>query len=948
MAIIAAGAAGLIYYLSKNPNIQEEEEYIGLRVPGIEIDGQTIEFPYTDDNSNESIIIKTDKKTYNSFAGSDVYYSVTNTSNMAEKVVLLAYFSKDQSDIKNVKVRQLGEWQDMQIQREGLQLNSTKLAKALTKRKPIPEDFTVKGGTQFEIPAGHTAYFKSEITYPPGKDGEFWIEALGTNGGYGLLDPWYSSSWSYRRQIDIDFTKVASSSGLSNFPVLINITNPDIKHTTFGGKVASSSAGVTGGGGDFVFTSSDGTTKLDHEIEKYASSSGELWAWVEVPTLSVSADTTLYMYYGGPSSGATNQNPTGVWDSNFVGVWHMSEDPTRTCAGTKEMCDSTSNNNDVDSNGSQVVGDQLSGKIAGSLNFDGTNDYLEGADSDSLDVSNAVTVSLWVYPREDGNGNEIPIFRKQDASDSCGAFTLFLYTQWGLLSTDSCNWANRGNSSTPTLNKWQHVVATYDGTSIRYYINGDIRDTKNLDGVGAPNTSVFSIGGPTITGWLTSQYLNGILDEIKISNTARPAAWIKTEYTNQNKPSTFATLSGTQVQIRTAAGLKIGTTASTDTTPGWYQNGATPWDYRRAVTVDKSRVSGTSDLSNFPMLVYLSTSDLKHTSFGGKVASSSAGITGGGGDFVFTSSNGTTKLDHEIEKYASSSGELWAWVEVPTLSVSADTTLYMYYGGPSSGATNQNVSGTWNSNYTGVWHMKNDPTKTCRGTKEVCDSTGNNNDMDSIGDFTSDWVDGYLGKAVEFDNSDVTADYLTGSVTGGSDSTNTVTMQAWVKLRSRASYDGIFEGDDNANGFSRGILVGGATDKPLTFNWDNNEGDTATGLFVALDQWYYFVAVLNGNTANLYLGDRNGSLKTYSDSNTNTARTMNLTWNIGRDPNGFSARYFDGHIDEVRLVKAAQTDGWIKTEYNNQNKPGVFYSVSGLQYRTPSAPIKIRGGVKFK
>ena len=42
----------------------------------------------------------------------------------------------------------------------------------------------------------------------------------------------------------------------------------------------------------FVFTLSDGTTKLSHEIEHYDSSTGEIIAWVNFPTL-VAASSTI-------------------------------------------------------------------------------------------------------------------------------------------------------------------------------------------------------------------------------------------------------------------------------------------------------------------------------------------------------------------------------------------------------------------------------------------------------------------------------------------------------------------------------------------------------------------------------------------------------------------------------------------------------------------------------
>ena len=67
---------------------------------------------------------------------------------------------------------------------------------------------------------------------------------------------WYDPSWLYRKKLTIDYTKV-SGGPLLNFPVLINRTDADLIS-----KARSD-------GFDILFTSSDGTTKLNHEREKW-------------------------------------------------------------------------------------------------------------------------------------------------------------------------------------------------------------------------------------------------------------------------------------------------------------------------------------------------------------------------------------------------------------------------------------------------------------------------------------------------------------------------------------------------------------------------------------------------------------------------------------------------------------------------------------------------------
>jgi hypothetical protein len=86
---------------------------------------------------------------------------------------------------------------------------------------------------------------------------------------------WYNTSWSNRKAITIDHTKMSGSSSLTNFPVLISLPSD-----------SNLQSPAKPDGSDILFTASDGTTKLNREIEKYTSSTRPLSAWVQVPTVS--------------------------------------------------------------------------------------------------------------------------------------------------------------------------------------------------------------------------------------------------------------------------------------------------------------------------------------------------------------------------------------------------------------------------------------------------------------------------------------------------------------------------------------------------------------------------------------------------------------------------------------------------------------------------------------
>jgi len=87
---------------------------------------------------------------------------------------------------------------------------------------------------------------------------------------------------SYTTSANAFVKNTTDSVDLSNFPVLVNLSSD-----------TELAASAQDDADDIVFTSSDELTQIDHEIENFNGTTGELQAWVEVPTLSVSADTIL-------------------------------------------------------------------------------------------------------------------------------------------------------------------------------------------------------------------------------------------------------------------------------------------------------------------------------------------------------------------------------------------------------------------------------------------------------------------------------------------------------------------------------------------------------------------------------------------------------------------------------------------------------------------------------
>src|SRR3989344_5660578 len=294
-------------------------------VPTFGADISAIKFIHTDENEGEDIIITSDKKIYQGFSGTTVYFSIDPLLKESEDVAMQFYFTDSNARVSQIYQRKDNAWWALPLSQGGV--TNSKFSKSMTRKKEIEGKIYVQSKASFNS-LGETEYFMAEIAYTPGTPGQFLIEAFGSSGSYGILDPWYDSGWLYRKKITIDYNKVGSG-GVTNFPMLFSRTDVDLKSTGNGVHVASAT------GLDILFTDVNGT-KLDHEIELYTATTGNLIAWVEVPSISASANTTVYIYYGNASA-ADQSNATGVWDANYKGVWHLPD------GTTLNLTDSTSN-----------------------------------------------------------------------------------------------------------------------------------------------------------------------------------------------------------------------------------------------------------------------------------------------------------------------------------------------------------------------------------------------------------------------------------------------------------------------------------------------------------------------------------------------------------------------------------------------------------------------------
>ena len=80
-------------------------------------------------------------------------------------------------------------------------------------------------------------------------------------------------------------------------------------------------------------------------------------------------------------------------------------------------------------------------------------------------------------------------------------------------------------TSAAALNTWTHLALTFDGATLRMFVNGMQIGTQSAAGAAIVTTGALRIGGNSVWG----EYFKGLIDEVRVYNRALSAAEIQTD-----------------------------------------------------------------------------------------------------------------------------------------------------------------------------------------------------------------------------------------------------------------------------------------------------------------------------------------------------------------------------------------------------------------------------------
>ena len=157
----------------------------------------------------------------------------------------------------------------------------------------------------------------------------------------------------------------------------------------------------------------------------------------------------------------------------------------------------------------------------GSLTFDGTDDYVSITSNTNVAGLTTYSVSIWVYFNLGSSGIDSRFFWRGNygvllAKDTGNQF--FFYIRSSITTTGSIGGVGTSSS---VLGNWNNIALTYDGSTVRAYLNGNLAGSTSMTGgIINDEPTIVRLGFYPAAGFASSCRISGCLEYTRTLSAA--------------------------------------------------------------------------------------------------------------------------------------------------------------------------------------------------------------------------------------------------------------------------------------------------------------------------------------------------------------------------------------------------------------------------------------------
>jgi len=371
------------------------------------------------------------------------------------------------------------------------------------------------------------------------------VLCLGLLGGAWGQDAraWWNDDWAFRKEIKFDLSKAGADipGSPADVPILIRLSLANFGYFN----------DTAPDGADLRFIGADDKTPLKYHIERYDPQAQIAFLWVRIPRITGGANTDKIYFYYGNKKAQQGADAGGTYDKNQALVYHFG-------AAASAPQDSTSYKTEPSAFKAVVNPASL---IASGAQFKGAETItVPATPALHLAPSQGLTVSAWV--RIEAAQAQSYVAALQDAGKEIVL---------GINGTQA--FANITAGAAPTTvtqaagslspGEWHHLVARAGNGRVDLFVDGVASGTAT--------TTIPDIGGALTIGGSArgGNFLIAEIDELEVSNIARPDEWIIAAARSQGMVAPLVVYGGDAQKESGGGESYFATTLRSVTIDGW-------------------------------------------------------------------------------------------------------------------------------------------------------------------------------------------------------------------------------------------------------------------------------------------------------------------------------------------------------------------------------------------